>query len=63
MSKVMKSIVHEIFLSFIVAVGSVIVLPRLLDATSSPNYILTLVVFLALSATFIAYETFFRSKS
>lgn len=58
-----KAILQEVALSFAIAVGAVIVIPKVLDGTSTPNYWLALGVFLAMSATFAAYETLFKNKS
>lgn len=62
MGNTRKTIIKEIILSFVISIGSVIVLPQIFYAKYSPNYTIALVVFLAMSATFVGYETIFKKK-
>ncbi|MDC9836458.1 hypothetical protein [Rhizobium binxianense] len=63
MTSFSKLIVREVALSAVLAAGTVIGIPKLVDPNTSANYPLALVVFLAMSVVFAAYELLTRKPS
>ncbi|WP_027512817.1 hypothetical protein [Rhizobium sullae] len=63
MTALSKLIALEIALSALLAAVAVIGIPKLTDPNTTANYPLAIGVFLAMSATFVAYEFLTRRPS
>ncbi|AHG48452.1 hypothetical protein RLEG12_05895 (plasmid) [Rhizobium leguminosarum bv. trifolii CB782] len=63
MTRFAKLIIQEVALSAVLAVGTVIGIPKLADPNAIANYPLAIVVFLAMSLALVAYELLTRKPS
>ncbi|MBY3367125.1 hypothetical protein [Rhizobium laguerreae] len=63
MTALSKLIMQEVALSAVLAAGAVIGIPKLTDPNAAANYPLAMGVFLAMAATFVAYELFVTKSS